>query len=114
MPKQTRRAGYGAAISTARRRIGRRRGRAASIDDGAFRIPSESGQPEKALIERDLIAYDGTRFQVLSLPERPRPDRPRELRTPEDFAEHDTATIRALVRRSSPRGGNGEPGDGTR
>ncbi len=64
-----------------------------------------------ALIERDLIAYDGTRFQVLSLPERPAPDATRELRTAEDFAEHDQATIRAMLRRSSPRGGT-EPGDG--
>jgi len=53
-----------------------------------------------ALIERDLIADDGTRFQVLSLPERPRPDTTRELRTPEDFAEHDQAAIRAMLRRS--------------
>lgn len=39
-----------------------------------------------ALITRDLIAYDGTRFQVLSLPEPPGPDTTRELRSPEDFA----------------------------
>jgi hypothetical protein len=62
-----------------------------------------------ALIERDLIAYDGTCFQVLSLPERPGPATTRELRTPEDFAEHDQATIRALLRRSFPRGST-EPG----
>jgi len=71
-------------------------------------------QARNALIARGLIAFDGTRFQVLSLPERPGPDRPRELRTPEDFAEHDAATIRALVRRSFPRGGSGEPGDSAR
>jgi hypothetical protein len=53
-----------------------------------------------ALIERDLIAYDGSRFQVLSLPERPGPATTCELRTPEDFAEHDRATIRAMLRRS--------------
>jgi hypothetical protein len=63
-----------------------------------------------ALIERDLIAYDGTRFQVLSLPERPGPDITRELRTAEDFAEHHAATIRAMLRRSLPAGGN-KPGD---
>jgi len=55
-----------------------------------------------ALIERDLIAFDGTRFQVLSLPEQPRPHCARELRTPEDFAEHDGATIRAILRRALP------------
>jgi hypothetical protein len=37
-----------------------------------------------ALIKRDLIAYDRTRFQVLSLPEQPSPEPTRELRTPED------------------------------
>ena len=66
-----------------------------------------------ALIDRELIAYDGTRFQVLSLPERPRPDTTPELRTAEDFAEHDNATIHARLRRSFPRGGT-EPGDGAR
>ena len=64
-------------------------------------------QARNALIERELIAYDGTRFQVLSLPERPGSDRTRELRTPENFAEHDAATIRATLRRSFPRGGTG-------
>ena len=68
-------------------------------------------QARNALIERDLIAYDGTRFQVLSLPEQPGPATTRELRTAEDFAEHDHATIRALLRRSFPRGGT-DPGDG--
>lgn len=68
-------------------------------------------QARNALIERDLIADDGTRFQVLSLPAQPGPDTPRELRTPEDFAEHDAATIRARLRRALPRGGN-TPGNG--
>jgi hypothetical protein len=68
-------------------------------------------QARNALIERDLIAYDGRRFQVLSLPEQPANHSVRELRTREDFAEHDGATIRALVRRSFPRGGT-EPGNG--
>ena len=68
-------------------------------------------QARNALITRDLISYDGTRFQVLSLPEPPGPDTTRELRTAEDFAEHDSATIRATLRRALPRGGN-EPGDG--
>jgi len=63
-----------------------------------------------ALIERDLIAYDGTRFQVLSLPEPPGPETTRELPTPEDFAEHDRATIRAVLRRSFPRADN-NPGN---
>jgi hypothetical protein len=65
-----------------------------------------------ALIDRDLVAFDGTRFQVLSLPEQPVTRSARELRTPEDFVEHDGATIRALVRRSFPRGET-EPGNDT-
>ena len=65
-----------------------------------------------ALIERDLIAYDGMRFQVLSLPEQPGPATTPELRTAEDFAEHDHATIRAMLRRSFPGPGN-DPGDRT-
>ena len=65
-----------------------------------------------ALIERDLIAFDGTRFQVLALPEQPLTPATRELRTPEDFAEHDGATIRATLRRSFPRSGT-ESGNGS-
>ena len=64
-----------------------------------------------ALIERELIAYDGTRFQVLSLPERLGSATTRELRTPEDFAEHDQATIRAMLRRGV--GPGRDPGDRT-
>jgi hypothetical protein len=67
-------------------------------------------QARNALIERDLIAYDGTRFQVLSLPEGPGPATTRELRTSEDFAEHDQATIRTMLRRSFA--GGGHHGDG--
>jgi hypothetical protein len=48
------------------------------------------------LIEKDLVAYDGTRFQVLSLPNGPKPVS-RPLQTAEDFEAHDPATIRQLV-----------------
>jgi hypothetical protein len=51
-----------------------------------------------ALIAKDLIAYDGTRFQVLSLPLRPVLPASPPLRTAEDFEEHDPATIRRLLR----------------
>jgi hypothetical protein len=51
------------------------------------------------LIDKDLIAFDGTRFQVLSLPDQPpQPPRPRPLRSDDDFEERDPATIRALIR----------------
>jgi hypothetical protein len=52
-----------------------------------------------ALIDKDLIAFDGTRFQVLSLPDTPRFDTPAPL-SRDACENHDTATIRALVRRS--------------
>jgi hypothetical protein len=57
-------------------------------------------QIRNALIDLDLIAFDGTRYQVLSLPDRPvhRPAPP--LRSPQDLEDHDhdPATIRALLR----------------
>jgi hypothetical protein len=52
-----------------------------------------------ALITKDLIAFDGTRFQVLSLPDRPHFDNPGPL-THGPCEDDDPATIRALVRRS--------------
>lgn len=51
-----------------------------------------------ALIERDLVAFDGTRFQVLALPARPTPRRAAPLRTDDDMARHDPATIHVIVR----------------
>jgi hypothetical protein len=50
------------------------------------------------LIDKDLIAYDGTRFQVLSLPPHPAARRSEPLRTAEDFEQHDPATVRCLIR----------------
>lgn len=49
------------------------------------------------LIEKDLLAFDGSRFQVLSLPERPLLPRQRPLRTQQDFEAHDPATVRATI-----------------
>ena len=51
------------------------------------------------LIAKDLIAFDGKRFQVLSLPERPVSTQ-KPLRTGDDFEEADPATIRRLIRQS--------------
>ena len=51
------------------------------------------------LIEKGLVACDGTRFQVLELPERPVVRTAAPLVTAEDF-EHDPATVRAQIRRS--------------
>lgn len=55
------------------------------------------------LIAKDLLAFDGTRLQVLSLPAAPvflaRPP----LVTDDDFEEHDPATIRQTIRASLER-----------
>lgn len=46
-----------------------------------------------ALIEKDLIAFDGHRFQVLSLTQKPVRTLRQLLRTRNDMAHHDPATI---------------------
>ncbi|HEV7884879.1 MAG TPA: hypothetical protein VGO81_15005 [Solirubrobacteraceae bacterium] len=56
-----------------------------------------------SLIDKDLIAFDGGRFQVLSLPPAPVVPASRPLVTSEDFEEHDPATIRQLIRSSLDR-----------
>jgi hypothetical protein len=53
-----------------------------------------------ALIDKDLIAFDGTRFQVLSLPDKPRFTDPAPLTSDDDCNDHDPATIRTLVQQS--------------
>ena len=50
------------------------------------------------LIEKDLIAFDGSRFQVLSLPATAPPSKAKPLRTTDDFETDDPATIRQLIR----------------
>ncbi len=50
------------------------------------------------LIEKDLLAFDGRRFQILSLPSSPRNVSCRPLKTRADFEEHDPATIRQILR----------------
>jgi hypothetical protein len=56
-----------------------------------------------ALIAKDLIAFDGTRFQVLSLPDRPHVDPAQPLTTDAQFDTDDPATIRRLVRTALTR-----------
>lgn len=64
-------------------------------------LPLESYvRARNALIAKDLIAFDGTRFQVLSLPERPHVEPAKPLITAEHFEADDPATIRRLVRAS--------------
>lgn len=49
------------------------------------------------LIDKDLVAFDGRRFQVLELPPQPVRSAPRPLRSTVDFEDHDPATIRRLL-----------------
>jgi hypothetical protein len=53
-----------------------------------------------ALIEQDLIAFDGHLFQVLSLPDKPVRLSPVSLSTPDDMQHGDPATIRQIIRQS--------------
>ena len=49
------------------------------------------------LIEKDLIAFDGSLFQVLSLPQKPRSSSAGALKTAKDMQTHDPATIHQLI-----------------
>ena len=52
-----------------------------------------------SLIAKDLIAFDGPRFQVLSLPQSPVVQPRRPLLTQHDLEDRDPATIRQLLAR---------------
>jgi hypothetical protein len=52
------------------------------------------------LIEKDLIAFDGHLFQVLSLPNQPVRAATSALPTPDDMQHGDPATIRQIIRQS--------------
>lgn len=52
------------------------------------------------LIDKDLLAFDGHIFQVLSLPEKPVIGKKRLLKTAKDMEIEDPATIRNLIFRS--------------
>jgi hypothetical protein len=53
-----------------------------------------------ALIHKDLIAFDGHLFQVLSLPPTPVHEQPKPLHSPPQMEQADPATIRRLIRDS--------------
>jgi len=66
-----------------------------------LRVPLETYiEARNNLIRKDLIAFDGTRFQVLSLPEHAPTSATRPLTTDADFEAHDAATVRALILQS--------------
>ena len=50
-----------------------------------------------SLMKKDLIAHDGTRFQVLSLPSQPVTTPSFPLQAREDFEDRDPATIRRCI-----------------
>jgi len=55
------------------------------------------------LINKDLIAFDGTFFQVLSLPRTPVEQAARLLKTRDDMATSDPATIGQIIQRQFNR-----------
>lgn len=59
--------------------------------------PDEYLLARNALIHKDLIAFDGHLFQVLSLPERPIIKRTKPLTTQQEMEEADPATIRQVI-----------------
>lgn len=52
------------------------------------------------LIEKDLIAFDGRLFQVLSLPDQPSEAPPSILRTQSDMERKDPATVDQICRQA--------------
>ena len=53
-----------------------------------------------ALIDKDLLAFDGNLFQVLSLPERVALPSAAPLKNQKDMERHDPATIHSLILQS--------------
>lgn len=55
------------------------------------------------LIDKDLIAFDGTFFQVLSLPDRPVRSPTELLQSREDMVQKDPATVADIIYKSLGR-----------
>ncbi len=66
--------------------------------------PDDYVTVRNSLIDKDLIAFDGSRFQVLSLPDSPAHTQAKPLIDNADFEEHDPATVRCLIRGSLRQG----------
>jgi len=69
--------------------------------------PEQYIAARNALIEKDLIAFDGYLFQVLSLPEKVRMPSRRPLKTPEEMERYDPATVDQLIHRCLGRNRDG-------
>lgn len=63
-------------------------------------VPDDYVDARNGLLDKDLIAFDGTRYQVLSLPTKARHGATEPLRSATDLELHDPATIRQLARAS--------------
>ncbi len=66
--------------------------------------PDEYILARNVLIEKDLVAFDGLLFQVLSLPEQPVNQRVQLLTSKEDMEWLDPATVHQIIRKGL--GGN--------
>ena len=55
---------------------------------------------QDALIDKNLIAFDGHLFQVLSLPQTVVADAVKPLSCDQDVSKHDPATVRRLIEQS--------------
>lgn len=53
-----------------------------------------------SLIDKDLIAFDGSLFQVLSLPETPVISKTDILKTSKQMQQHDPATVHQIIKDS--------------
>ncbi len=61
--------------------------------------PEDYIEARNLLIDKDLIAFDGTLFQVLSLPEKSVPCQKPLLKTPDDMERSDPATVAQIFSR---------------
>lgn len=64
-------------------------------------FPDDFLGARNGLLQKDLIAFDGSRFQVLSLPQQARYPPREALRTVDELESSDPATIRQMIE-SSP------------
>ena len=69
--------------------------------------PEQYMAARNALIEKDLIAFDGYLFQVLSLPEKVLIPSCRSLKTPDEMEQYDPATVDRLIHRCLGRNRDG-------
>jgi hypothetical protein len=60
-------------------------------------VPDDYLEARDGLLAKDLIAFDGARFQVLSLPAKPTYRPSHALRTAQDIEDHDPATIHRTI-----------------